>query len=199
MEGHIRAGVALYEAGDLEAAKTHMGHPIKEKYGAVAGQLEELGMSDVRADLTALADAAEAEADYETVSALFAQVYARFEEARTHYTTAEQAAGLVALTRVAGEEYTVAVKGDGISNLHEYQDSWGFIRAVETEAIQMAASNNETVAEVGAAIRAQVNAMDGVYGDLQGQGDFEITPSTIYSAAARMEIAALDLDSNGAN
>ena len=32
MEGHLRAGLALYQTGDLAAAKTHMGHPIKEKY-----------------------------------------------------------------------------------------------------------------------------------------------------------------------
>lgn len=45
MEGHLRAGMALYEATDLEAAKTHMGHPIQEKYDAVADPLKERGMS----------------------------------------------------------------------------------------------------------------------------------------------------------
>lgn len=43
MTGHMRAGLALCQAGGLAAARTHMGHPIAEKYDAVAKELDEIG------------------------------------------------------------------------------------------------------------------------------------------------------------
>ncbi|WP_273250428.1 hypothetical protein [Sediminimonas qiaohouensis] len=43
MEGHIRAGLALYVQGDIATAKTHMDHPIEGKYEAVEDQLESSG------------------------------------------------------------------------------------------------------------------------------------------------------------
>ncbi len=193
MEGHIRAGLALYEAGDIEAAKTHMGHPIEEKYDAVAERLEALELGGLKADLEALAAATEAEEDFAEVESLFENVRGKIEEARATYTPAQQVAGLVALTRVAGDEYTVAVAGGEISNLHEYQDSWGFLRTIEAEAAQMAESDDASVAQVGAAILDEVEATNAAYGDLQGEGDYAFDPSILYGAAARMEIAGLDL------
>lgn len=194
MEGHIRAGLTLYEAGDLEAARTHVGHPIEEKYDAVADTLEELGLARLRGEIEALAAAAESGADYAELEALFETVRATHEEARANFTPAQQVAGLVALTRTAGDEYTVAVEGGEISNLHEYQDSWGFLRVVETEAEQMVESDDAAIAGVGEALLEQVAATGPAFGDIQGEGDFEMEPSILYGAAARMDIAALELD-----
>ena len=190
MEGHIRAGLALYVAGDLEAAKTHIGHPIEEKYDAVADRLEELALGGMRGDLEALAAAAESGAEFEKVSSLFETVHAGMEKARAEYTPAQQVDGLIALTRVAGDEYKVAVAGGEISNLHEYQDSWGFLRTIEHEARQMAESDDAAVAKVGEEILTQVEATGAAFGDLQGEGTFEMEPSLLYGAAARMDLAA---------
>lgn len=190
MEGHIRAGLALYEAGDLEAAKTHMGHPIEEKYDAVADRLAELGLDGMKSDLEALAAATEAEKPFAEVASLFDGVHAGIEQARAEYTPAEQVDGLIALTRVAGDEYKVAVAGGEVSNLHEYQDSWGFLRTIEHEAREMAESDDPAVADVGAAILEQVEATGAAYGDLQGEGSFRMEPSILYGAAARMDLAA---------
>jgi hypothetical protein len=195
MEGHIRAGLTLYEAGDLEAARTHVGHPIEEKYDAVAERLEDLGLGRLRDEISALAEAAEAGADYAEVEALFEIVRATHEEARANFTPAQQVAGLVALTRTAGDEYTVAVAGGEISNLHEYQDSWGFLRVVETEAQQMAESGDLAIAGVGEGLLDHVAKTLAAYGNIQGEGDFEMDPSILYGAAARMDIVALELES----
>ncbi|MGI3209798.1 hypothetical protein ACROSR_01640 [Roseovarius tibetensis] len=196
MEGHIRAGLALYEQGDLEAAKTHMGHPIEEKYDAVADRLAELGLDGMKDDLSALAAAAESDADFEKVSSLFDTVHAGIEDARAEYSRAQQVDGLIALTRVAGDEYKVAVAGGKVSNLHEYQDSWGFLRTIEHEAREMADSDDTDVAKVGAAILEQIEATGAAFGDLQGEGSFDMEPGILYGAAARMELAANQL-SNG--
>ncbi|PZX12491.1 hypothetical protein LX81_03595 [Palleronia aestuarii] len=193
MEGHIRAGLALYEQGDLQAAKTHMGHPIEEKYDAVAERLAETGFDTLKEQISALAAATEAEAEYAEIEQQYAAMRETLEAVREGFSPAQQVAGLIDLTRVAGEEYTVAVEGGQLSNLHEYQDSWGFLRVVETEAREMANSEDALVAEVGRSLLEQVEATGAAFGDLQGEGAFEMDPSIIYGAAARMDLASSQL------
>ena len=195
MEGHIRAGLALYAEGDVTAAKTHMGHPIEEKYGAVAEQLKAAGHGALEGQIRALAAATEAEAELAAIEALFDEVRATMEAARADYPETKQIEGLIALTRIAGEEYAVAV-GDGetVTDLHEYQDSWGFLQVVGIEAGQMAENGDAELAGVAQAILAQVAETGAVYGDLQGGGEFAADPAVIHGAAARMELAALKLD-----
>lgn len=194
MEGHLRAGLALYGAGDLAAAKTHMGHPIEEKYGAVADRLAALGHDDLRATISALAAAAEAEKPLEEIDALFEEVRETHEDVRAGFSLKDQLASYVALTRIAADEYTVAVAGGTLSNLHEYQDAWGFLRVIETEAAELAEDNDATVAAIAETLLEQVGAMNAAFGDLQGGGSFEKDPAVLYAAAARMELAALSLD-----
>lgn len=98
---------------------------------------------------------------------------------------------LALLTRVAAD--TVAVEGGTVSNLHEYQDSWGFLRVVETEADELSRSNNEDAARAAQAAKDYLAITDAAFGDLQGSGEFEMDPSLLYGAAARMELAALGL------
>ena len=193
MEGHMRAGLALYEQGDLEAAKTHTGHPIEEKYDAVGERLEAAGFADLREQISRLATAAEAEADVAEIEQRFAEVRETLEAVREDFSASQQVAGLVDLARIAGAEYAVAVEGGQISNLHEYQDSWGFLRVIETEAKQMAESDDTAVAGVGRALIEQVEATGAAYGDLQGEGAFEMDASILYGAAARMELASANL------
>jgi len=196
MEGHLRAGMRLYEVGDFDAAKTHMGHPIEEKYDAVAGTLADLGLDRLQGEITALAEATEAEAPQEDVAAQFETVYLTIEEARAAAPGGERARllGLAELTRVAADEYSVAVEGGEVSNLHEYQDAWGFLRAVEAEAEGFAASDDAAVAGAGATVLEQVAAADAAFGDIQGDGAFNMDPSLLYGAAARMELAANGVD-----
>jgi len=197
MEGHIRAGLALYEEGDFAAAKTHMGHPIEEKYEAVEAQLERSGHGVLEEQIAALAAATEDQADLTEVKALFSNVRETMEAVRTDHSAEQQVASLIGLTRIAGAEYTAAVADDGsVSDLHEYQDSWGFLRVVETEATQMAESDDEILASVARVFLDQVALTAQIYGDLQGNGTFDTDPSVIYGGAARMELASLKLKSS---
>jgi hypothetical protein len=107
----------------------------------------------------------------------------------------DQLLALAALTRIAADEYDVAVADDGsIENLHEYQDSSGFLRPVETEAGQLAESDDPEVAEAAEKILEQVRATGAAYGDLAGANVPSPEPSVLYGAAARMELAALAVD-----
>ena len=193
MEGHLRAGMALYEATDLEAAKTHMGHPIQEKYDAVADPLKERGYERLKDELEALSAAAEAETPLEELRPLYDTVLGTIEEARDEVPAQAQIMALALLTRVAADEYTVAVEGGTVSNLHEYQDSWGFLRVVETEVNELSRSDNEDAARAAQAAKDYLTITDAAFGNLQGSGEFEMDPSLLYGAAARMELAALGL------
>lgn len=200
MTGHMRAGMALFQDGDVKAARTHMGHPIKEKFGAVEERLEDIGKADLRADIEALAAATEEGTDPARVRALFDTVIDKVGSARTAALD-EAASGtasartrllsLAELTRIAAEEYAVGVEGGRIANLHEYQDSWGFLRTVEAEAAELAQDGNAEVAKAATRIAALVSELDAAYGDLQGQGDMTMDASLLHGAAARMELAAL--------
>lgn len=194
MEGHVRAGLALYEAGDLTAAKTHMGHPIEEKYEAVEDALEQSGHGALEGQIAALATATEAEADLSEVQARFTEMRETMEAVRAGYPADKQIEGLVALTRIAGEEYSAAIGDDqSVTDLHEYQDSWGFLRVVEAEATQMVESGDAALAKVAQTLLDQVGVTSAVYGDLQGEGSFDADAEVIYGAAARMELAGLSL------
>lgn len=193
MEGHMRAGLMLYESGDLVAAKTHMGHPIEEKYGAVADPLADRGFDRLRQQIEAVAAATEAEAPFADVKEAFDAARETMEEVRAGISPRDQMLGLAALIRVAGDEYTVAVEGGAISNLHEYQDSWGFLRVVQTELEQMQSSEDEDLAHVAEESLAFLKLTDAAFGDIQGKGEMTLDPGILYGAAARIELEALEL------
>lgn len=193
MEGHLRAGLALYEAGDLAAAKTHMGHPIEEKYGAVADPLAERGLDRLREQISGIAAATEAEAPAAEITAAFDAARATIEEAREGLSNKDLILGLAQLVRVAGEEYAVAVEGGSISNLHEYQDSWGFLRVVEDELRQIAETGDGAVRHVAEEALEYLAETDAAFGDIQGQGEMTLDPSLLFGAAARIELEALEL------
>jgi hypothetical protein len=96
------------------------------------------------------------------------------------------------LTRIAAAEYDVAIADDGsVGNLHEYQDSWGFLRTVEAEAERLATSDDAAVAEAGTRILEQVRVTDAAFGDLAGASIPSADPSILFGAAARMDLAAM--------
>ena len=125
--------------------------------------------------------------------AAFDAARATMEEVRATIPPADQVMGLAALTRVAGQEYAAAVEGGTVSNLHEYQDAWGFLRVVETEARQMTESDDPDIAAAGREILAHLEPTGTAFGDLQGKGSFTMDPSILMGAAARIEITGLGL------
>mgnify|MGYP004324686827 CR=1 FL=1 len=66
-----------------------------------------------------------------------------------------------------------------IDNLHEYQDAWGFLRVVETEARQMTESDDPDIAAAGREILAHLEPTGTAFGDLQGKGSFTMDPSIL--------------------
>ena len=193
VEGHLRVGVALYEADLPDMAITHMKHPQDEIYTALAPQLAERGAEAFDTQLTALALAVEGGASVEDVQAAFAAVLHEVEEASTATTEKAQLEALVIMTRTAAEEFSIGVVDGAIANLHEYQDAFGFLQTVRTRAATLAMSSDASVAAAAAKVTAAVDATDAAFAGLDPQGAVPGTADILFGAAAQMEFAVLSV------
>ena len=139
MTGHVKAGLALYRAGEPAMAAPHLLHPVSETHAAEREGLDAYGFN----------------------GALFETVSAALKEGRTaadiepQLQVAEENLALVA--RKAGgdpaaiiaflmnnvvEEYEIAVTDGVVTDVGEYQDAYGFSLVALERAEQL---NDETV------------------------------------------------------
>ncbi|MEM8724365.1 MAG: hypothetical protein AAGE86_02480 [Pseudomonadota bacterium] len=124
MSGHVAAGIALYRAGDGQAAAPHLLHPVSETHASERAGLEEIGF-----------DAA----PFEAVSAALesgrpaTEVEPQLEAAEANLASVREAAGgdpdelIRYLMEVTVDEYTIAVPEQAVTDPGEYQDAWGFV------------------------------------------------------------------------
>jgi len=196
IEGHLRAGIALYEAGEGHMAGTHMKHPGDEIYRDLEPGLKERGAEGFDSELAELAAAVEGGASVDDAKAALAEVLHEVEEAREHTGggAAARLRSIALITREAAHEYEEAVEGGKIAELHEYQDAWGFLEAARAMADELAESDDSEVVEAVAKIRAQLDEVAPAFTGVAPAADFTpADPSLIYGAAARMELAALSV------
>jgi hypothetical protein len=192
IEGHLRAGIALYEAGEVDMAKTHMKHPKAEIYTELEPMLGDDGFAD---ELQALSDNVQNGADVAEAKSAFNAVLEAIEEAREDSNTSprDQFDAMMATMRVAGEEYGIGIKDGAIDNIHEYQDAWGFTQGVKANAAALAKSNDEAVAAAAEKTLAALAETDAAFDGVNPQGNLNGEASALYGAAARIELAALSV------
>ena len=193
IEGHLRVGVALYEAGQADMAITHMKHPQDEIYVALAPQLAERGAPAFDTQLTALAEAVENGAPVDQVQAAFAAVLHEIEEARVVISPGKQLDALVLLTRTAAEDYAIGVVDHAIANLHEYQDAWGFVQTVRARAAELALSSDASVAAAAVKVIEALTAVDAAFAGIAPEGAMPGAADLLFGAAAQMEFAVLSV------
>ncbi|MCB2116723.1 MAG: hypothetical protein KDE00_10605 [Rhodobacteraceae bacterium] len=195
IEGHLRAGTALYRAGLADQAATHMKHPQDEIYEELGGHLEEVGAKGFAEELTSLAGAVAEKAPVETVEAALANVLTAIAAAReaAGATESAEARAMVAILRTAADEYGIGVKDGAIAELHEYQDAWGFVETVRTQAEHMAGEEDAAEKAFGSAALAALDeaaeALPGVDPAGKTLGD----PAALLAAVAKVELAAYKL------
>lgn len=193
IDGHLRAGVALIELGDRSAAQSHLMLVEVEDFNAAANQLAARGYAGFDEQLASLDEAAKAEQPLATLRPVIEDIRATRNALRGDLSASQQASALVSLTRYAAERYGIGTQGGAISNLTEYQNSWGFLRAVEAQATTMSQSTDTAVATAGTKILGHLAATAPAFGDMQGQGVTDMRASLIYGAAARIELATIGL------
>lgn len=132
MAGHVEAGLALYRAGEFEAAAKHLMHPVSETHASEREGLAELGFDP--ASYEAVSAAIEAGED---ASAIEPQLAA----AETNLAAMREAAGgdsaaqIRFLMDTAVAEYTAAITDGAVSDPGEYQDAWGFVKVARDIAV----------------------------------------------------------------
>ncbi|MEL6528322.1 MAG: hypothetical protein AAGK01_04490 [Pseudomonadota bacterium] len=124
MSGHVAAGIALYRAGNSEAAAPHLLHPVSETHADERAGLAELGFDaspfeSVSAALEAGKPAEEIEPQLNAAEANIAKL---------RQDAGGDTAELIRyLMEVASEEYAIAVPDTSVVDPAEYQDAWGFV------------------------------------------------------------------------
>ncbi|WP_347312443.1 hypothetical protein [Defluviimonas sp. SAOS-178_SWC] len=195
IEGHLRAGVALYRAGLADQAATHMKHPQDEIYDELSYHLADFGAEGFAEELTALAEAVEGGKPAEAVEAALADVLKEIEEARDHAKASEaaEAQAMVAILRHAADEYGEGVKDGKIAELHEYQDAWGFVEVVRAQAAHMAGEDDAAEKAFGETAVAALDEARVALPDVSPEGKTLGDPSALFAAIATIELAAYKL------
>ena len=145
MTGHVKAGLALYRAGEPQMAAPHLLHPVSETHEAERAGLDALGFdaSIFEAVSKALEEgrpAAEIEPQLQAAEQNLADV-------------AEQAGGddvevIRFLLDTIVEEYTVAITDGAVSDPGEYQDAFGFAIVAQERAQGIDPVPTDTLAEL---------------------------------------------------
>ena len=145
MTGHVKAGLALYRAGDAEAAAPHLLHPVSETHESERAGLDALGFD---ASL------------FETVSAALknnqpaSEIEPQLAAAEANLLAVAEAAGgdeaeiIQYLMDVIVEEYSIAITDGAVSDPGEYQDAWGFAVTAKERATAMGGENADLIAEI---------------------------------------------------
>ena len=190
MSGHVKAGIELYRLNELEMAAPHLMHPVSETHESERRDLDKLGFN--QSLFKEITHALEKNVKSGTISTMLVEAEKNIDA------LSENAGGnpyeiIEFLMVITLEEYELSFKDGTIIELGEYQDAWGFLRVVETEARQMTESDDPDIAAAGREILAHLEPTGTAFGDLQGKGSFTMDPSILMGAAARIEITGLGL------
>ena len=190
VEGHMQVGVALYKAGDAEAAKPHMKHPKDELYADLEKRFAEMKVAGFANELDAVAKAVESGAAAADVDALMAKLLAEIAEYRGDAMTAAEAAQTATLlVRKAAEDYSAGVKDGKVVEAHEYQDAWGFIQAARNLLAALSKAEREEHAGPLGEIDAELAGLDAAFPDIAGKLAIGADPTLLPATAARIELA----------
>ena len=196
IRGHAKVGHELFAEGEVEAARSHGRHPRDELYAPLVTTFTARRTSGFATELDGLrqsmdrADESEALA-YTTLTAAIA----RAEQAlgSRPVQTATVVAVIINLLREAAAEYDEAFIDGKLSNAHEYQDAYGFTQIALTWAQDLGNSNDPQIRRVAQRISSELADLAVMWPALMPPNRVQTKAAQLLGAAARVEIAALDL------
>lgn len=192
IEGHLRAGLGLYEEGRPDLAITHMKHPGDEIYTSLKPMLDHFNAPGFEAELAALADAVESGAPVDDVRAAFEDFLDAIKVVRAAAGASdrERLLSIAGAVRIAADEYGLGVQDGQIANLHEYQDALGFVTVARAGAVELAASDDDTVRAVAGQAIESLDRMSSNFHGLVPVGEVDGTADALYVAAAEIELSS---------
>lgn len=123
MAGHVRAGIALYRAGELEMAAPHLLHPVSETHQAEREGLEGLGFD--RSLYVRVSRALEANRPAANIENLLVETEANLALV-TSRAGGDQLNIIEFLLRTIIDEYSLSINNEKLTDVGEYQDAYGF-------------------------------------------------------------------------
>lgn len=132
-KGHLRAGVETYELGMRQQALAHLGHPVDVLHDSLDVWIDTPGAEPFEAARGVLVAAVRANSPSQAVRQDLAVALRVLDEAIEKQRTADRASVTFALLvtlsvlRAAVDEYDLAMAGDLIVDVVEYQDVRAFI------------------------------------------------------------------------
>ncbi|EYD78135.1 hypothetical protein Rumeso_00266 [Rubellimicrobium mesophilum DSM 19309] len=198
IEGHLRMGHELAQAGSADGAATHTGHPRGEVYETLEPLLEAQGLPGFEEELETLENAQIGGGTPEEAQAAYDAVLARVNATREAMaaTPADQFAALSALLQAAAREYASGIQGGAVAELEEYQDARGFVAVARDQLQALAGSSDAKVADAASDALAALAETDPLFPALVPEdgaafpGD---ASEVLYGAAARVELAGLQV------
>ncbi|NJK76277.1 MAG: helix-hairpin-helix domain-containing protein [Richelia sp. CSU_2_1] len=166
MKGHLIVAKELLDAGKIDQAEPHIGHPVEEIYADVEDQLNERKIPEFKNTLIKLQDLvkagakdpAQVSAEFDTsMKAVDAAIVALPEAQRKDPKFVMQV--INGLLEAANSEYGAAVADGKISAIIEYQDSRGFVIYAEMLYKEIAEQVAKTSPEIDKAIVANMTAL----------------------------------------
>ncbi len=166
MKGHLLVAKELLDAGKVDQAEPHIGHPVEEIYADVEDQLNERKVPEFKTTLIKLQDLikagakdpAQVNAEFNTsMQAVDGAIAALPEAQRQDPKFVLQV--INGLLDTANSEYGAAVANGKISAVIEYQDSRGFVMYAETLYQNIAAQVAKTNPDIDKAIVANMTEL----------------------------------------
>lgn len=166
MKGHLVVAKELLDAGKVDQAEPHIGHPVEEIYADVEDQLNERKVPEFKTTLIKLQDLikagakdpAQVNAEFNTsMQAVDGAIAALPEAQRQDPKFVLQV--INGLLDTANSEYGAAVANGKISAVIEYQDSRGFVMYAETLYQNIAAQVAKTNPDIDKAIVANMTEL----------------------------------------
>lgn len=192
LQGHLIIGKALVDAGQTKAALPHFGHPVREIYDDISGQLPARGIAPFEETLVKLeVQAAKAPTGPETAQ-LYDEVIKWTDAARLTIPAQlrdDPRFGLAVVAEIAEvsvEEYGEAITAGKIDNFVEYHDASGYLRYASLHLKQVEAMPNAPAAQV-AKVRADLNGMLRIVAPLNPPTRPPVSVSTFRSQAAELK------------
>lgn len=198
IRGHLLVGHQLYQEGHADAAKTHMKHPKSELYADLVPAFSARGTKGFAEQLEALADKVESNASSEAVTqaynAVTKAIAANEAVVDKHSTSTEERLKLaVELLRAAGAEYALAVVDGQLKSAHEFQDSYGFTQ-VAKRTVDSITPGDETSRDALAKAKQLIAQLAPLWPSIVPPETVSGDSSTLYGAAARVELLAFGLE-----
>ena len=100
---------------------------------------------------------------------------------------------IINLLREAAAEYDEAFIDGKLSNAHEYQDAYGFTQIALAWAQDLAKRDDPQIRDVAQRSIAELADLDAMWPALMPPNQVKTKAAQLLGAAARVEIAALDL------